>query len=395
MFGSVFLFAGLAAFWFLFLLPVLEWNSARSWPATAAVIRSSEIEVHRDDDGDSYSAEFTYDYVVDGTHYTNDRYTFLQISGSRKSARKLINKYPVGSEVMISYDPTDPQISVIDNSMGWRMLFGLLPLVFITIGGLLVWAGITGGWLVTKRVKRQMRGSQRSQLAAMATGSTALTTNRSETNDSHLPADQKDAELEGPQKLKPQSTPAMMLAFGALFALVWNGIVSFLVRDVILSGFPILQTLFAIPFVLVGIASLGFCIYSLMAMFNPKVEIALSNGAVHLGDEFDLAWEIIGDESCIRQLKITVEGQESATYSRGTSTITDTDTFAEIEVAQSNQTEQIRFGTATIRIPPETMHSFDGANNKIKWSIKVHGDIPRWPDVNQTMDFRVKPKAAS
>ena len=41
--------------------------------------------------------------------------------------------------------------------------------------------------------------------------------------------------------------------------------------------------------------------------------------------------------------------------------------------------------------PADTMHSFAGENNKIVWSIKVEGEIPIWPDVNEEFEIKVLP----
>ena len=38
------------------------------------------------------------------------------------------------------------------------------------------------------------------------------------------------------------------------------------------------------------------------------------------------------------------------------------------------------------------MHSFEADNNKIVWMIKLHADVPRWPDVKQDYKITVCPK---
>ena len=370
--------------WSLILVPVLEWQSAQSWPEAEAEILSSEIEEHDGDDSTSYSAEFTYRYKVGGKFYTNDRYTFLRTSGSRKSARKLLKKYPVGSTTRVSYNPDDPNESVMDNRMGWRLLYALFPLAFIAVGGLFVWGGLVGGWGDTKTVKKRRKKSL-SQSASQTRSINSL-------SPSNLPDDAQDEEFDGPKKLEPSYSPMMLLAVAGIFTLIWNGVIGFMAWNIINDGFPIFTILFFIPFLLVGIAGFGFCIYTFLATFNPKVEVALSNGAIRLGEEVDVAWEVVGDAARIRRLSITIEGQESATYRRGTDTITDTETFKKLDIVNSETTQKIQFGTATIKIPVDTMHSFDGGNNAIKWAIKVHGDIPRWPDINQSLEFRVRPR---
>ena len=47
-----------------------------------------------------------------------------------------------------------------------------------------------------------------------------------------------------------------------------------------------------------------------------------------------------------------------------------------------------------MEIPEDTMHSFASPNNEVVWSLVVSGDIPRWPDVDETFDIEVRPLAA-
>ena len=37
------------------------------------------------------------------------------------------------------------------------------------------------------------------------------------------------------------------------------------------------------------------------------------------------------------------------------------------------------------------MHSFTADNNKIIWSINIHGDIARWPDVKKDYTLVIHP----
>ena len=50
-------------------------------------------------------------------------------------------------------------------------------------------------------------------------------------------------------------------------------------------------------------------------------------------------------------------------------------------------------GSARVTIPEDTMHSFEFGNTKVVWSLKVTGDVPSWPDVDEEFDFVVRPSA--
>jgi hypothetical protein len=94
----------------------------------------------------------------------------------------------------------------------------------------------------------------------------------------------------------------------------------------------------------------------------------------------------------VKSFTITLQGREEATYRRGTSTATDKEIFATIEIAKSSRGRDLRRGKAKVSLPAGTMHSFKGSNNKILWSFQINGDIPKWPDVKEEYPFEVLPQ---
>ena len=60
-------------------------------------------------------------------------------------------------------------------------------------------------------------------------------------------------------------------------------------------------------------------------------------------------------------------------------------------VVDSHIDYEIARGSREIHIPEDTMHSFDGGNNKIGWYLKVAGDVPRWPDVDDEVPVDILP----
>ncbi len=71
--------------------------------------------------------------------------------------------------------------------------------------------------------------------------------------------------------------------------------------------------------------------------------------------------------------------------------MTDKSPFATYQLANASQEAAMRAGSAEIRIPVDTMHSFMGEHNKIIWAIHVHGDIPRWPDIKEEHRIEIAP----
>lgn len=390
LFGGIFFAAGAFFLWILVVNSMLLWSKARNWPTAEATISEAKIVESHDSDGSTYRAAFKYEYTIDGKQFSNDRYGLMRFSGSRRGAKKRLNQHPVGSKITIYYDPLEPEESLMNRQLGWEMLLGLIPIVFIVVGGGIIAWFATGRHLSWSQKQAAKLAKQQDRVPANLTAP-RLTPKANVVFED----DAKDQEFDKPLKLRPEHSRIMVLLGIALFALFWNGIVSvfvFHLFDTKKIGIGTIGLgLFLIPFVLIGLGLIGFWIYTFMTLFNPKVEIAMSNGAVPIGGEVDLAWEVIGNANRIRNLKIQIEGIESATYRRGTSTYTDTETFLKIPIVETGANDEIQFGSTTISIPDTTMHSLDTGDNQIKWLVKVHGEIRLWPDVNDSLAFRVTP----
>jgi hypothetical protein len=37
------------------------------------------------------------------------------------------------------------------------------------------------------------------------------------------------------------------------------------------------------------------------------------------------------------------------------------------------------------------MHTFKSPNNEVKWTVKLEGDIPMWPNLSEVFDIKVYP----
>jgi hypothetical protein len=373
-FGSIFFLVGTVLFWTLFLVPLYRANQAQRWPQAPCVIISSEVRMHSDSEGTSYSPEIHYQYTLDGAVLESTRYRFIDTSGGYSGAKRIVDKYPVGLNTKCFYDPKHPDQAVLDRTIGWGVLFGLVPLVFVLLGAGVVFAGIYGPRIGTRPQAIRFARSIQS-----ADGSSS---------------DAQAADFEGPKKLRPTEPRMMKLAGLLVTSLFWNGIVSVFVLQFLRQPQWFLG-LFLAPFVLVGILIILGFFHSLLAMANPKVEVALSNGAVSLGESIDVAWQLEGRTNRIRQLKVWIEAVEHATYTRGSSTITDKSIFQVITLYDGVDRTEFSFGTRTIQIPADTMHTFRASKNKVLWTVRIRGRIPFWPDIDEAFEFFVKPKRSA
>jgi hypothetical protein len=382
LFFGLFLAAGCAAFFFMFLRPVMQIAAARDWVERPCVIVSSKVGVHSDSDGSTYSVDIEYTYVVDGKQYKSDRYAFdVGSSSGRAGKQRVVDQYPAGSERTCYVDPRDPREAVLNRGFVPTLWFGLLPLVFVAVGG--------GGLLFCTRAAIKRGGPGRTSTTEWMPDDEQARVEKG------LQQGYGQAPALGPITLKPAVSPWGKLIGGLVFAVIWNGITSVFVTIAVMShlkGDPEwFLTFFIIPFVLVGLAAILFVGYSILALFTPQPVITISSPSVRLGESLRLSWLFGGAVSSLRRLTITVCGQESATYRRGTTTYTDTNVFLDIPVVDATDSFRIQRGDVEVQIPSDTMHSFESEHNKITWSITVKGEIAMWPDVDNSYQLLVLP----
>jgi len=97
------------------------------WPVTDGVILTAEIKSHSGEHGDTYSAEVTYSYRVNGTGYTGEKLAIGQMSSSSGYAQGVLQRYPVGKKVSVHYFPGDPTEAILETGIhgGMWICFGL------------------------------------------------------------------------------------------------------------------------------------------------------------------------------------------------------------------------------------------------------------------------------
>jgi len=376
-FFGVFLLAGCGAAYALFVGPVLQIFAARNWTQVPCEIVSSRVKTNSDSDGNTYSVDIVYRYTYHDRTYTSNQYHFMTGSSSGyRGKAEVVNRLPLGSQTTCYIDPANPADAVLERDANGELWFGLIPLVFVAVGaGGLIFtfrkkAGDSGGFIVPKPALATTGGTASRPLASGV-------------------ADQ------GPQTLKPSASPKAKMLGVILAALFWNGIVSIFIFSVGAGkwdGFSWFMGLFLIPFILVGLGLIGAVFYQLMALFNPRPRLTVSRGVLLPGDTIDVSWELQGRIDRLQGLQIALEGREEATYGRGTNTSTDKEVFALIQIVDTADPVAMHSGSAKLHVPPGAMHSFKAANNKIVWALKVHGEIPRWPDIKDEYPVEVSPK---
>jgi hypothetical protein len=375
---SVFLFAGIGVS-FATTPMLLEYFDSRTWVPTPARVESSRVQSNTDSDGTTYRVDILYKYEFDGREYGSNRYGFFNASSSGYAGKEaIVRQHAPGKRVECYVDPDDPTRAVLHRGWSWELLFGLFPLPFITVGLLGVIASL-------RRWQREKDGQPMSSFPPPPRGRQAVAQWQNAAKARQV------AQTAGPVVLKPTMSPVLKLILIGFFALLWNGIMIGAGIGTSREGVPGLVTCFMIPFYLVGLGLIGAVVYTALGLANPRPTITLADGRLALGSALDVSWTFSGKVERISQLKITLEGRESATYRRGTDTTTDRRTFERHVLLDSGNPMEIRSGRAQTVIPAETMHSFSASDNKIEWHIVVHGVIDNWPDVKEEYLVQIEP----
>ncbi|MBK9991906.1 MAG: DUF3592 domain-containing protein [Verrucomicrobia bacterium] len=371
-FFSIFLLVGVGVGYGFFVRPVIKIVAARNWPTVSCEILSSRVKTHSSDDGSTYSVDVVYRYTYQNRTYTANRYHFFTGSSSGYDGKaKAVRRFPAGGHASCFVNPADPTEAVLERGFTTMLWFGFIPLIFAVVGFFGVLHAIKGKTNPHLPPKHAFNTSVRSG------GADPTFTN---------------TDTAGPGTLQPSASPKVKL-FGLAFAAVfWNGIVSVFLFNVSWSGMGLFMGLFLLPFIAVGLGLIGGVFYQAMALFNPRPRLTVSRTIARPGDTIELSWAIEGRIDRLQRLQISLEGREEATYRRGTDNVTDKEVFARIPLLDTVDPIAMHSGSAKLQIPPDAMHSFKSANNKIVWALMLHGEIPRWPDIKDEYPYGIAPK---
>jgi len=178
--------------------------------------------------------------------------------------------------------------------------------------------------------------------------------------------------------------PGCQLGCVAIFAVLWNSIVSTFVfqaindwnRGQVQWG----GVLFLSPFVLIGLALIAVTLYLLLTVFVSllvgRVEVEVSDHPIAIGGTSRIQLAQFGVVPLAR-VKVMLVCTEEATYVAGTSQST---AKRDVESKVISHPDEDPSGgalplAAEFTVPPDAMHSFTAPNNKINWTIRVTGRV--------------------
>ena len=142
----VFVVVGGAAVWSGFELRDRAQRMIR-WPSVPGSVTGTDIVADGtfEDGSAAYYPRISYKYVVAGKEYSSQRRSLINVGAGRflrAGLRKTVERYPVGSEVTVFYDPADPSEAILE-----RPDPVLGPTLLCAFGGMLAVGVPLWSWL--------------------------------------------------------------------------------------------------------------------------------------------------------------------------------------------------------------------------------------------------------
>jgi hypothetical protein len=395
LFGLVFAGFGSLFVVIFFLLPLMRALNAHGWVEVPCTIIESRVGESSDSDGTTYRVEVRFAYHFQpgalepdpqAPRYESTRYDFAEgiyTSGYDGKAAEVALLAP-GTQTTCRVDPENPAEAVLRPGIPGEVWFGLIPLIFPLVGIAIMIAGFRG--------MRRQRLESEGRLGISSGLSNRRASGPADGNTSAIDDDGQT----GPRELRPAQGRLFKLIFIGIFALFWNGIswaiflafVPEALQGELIAWIPVL---FISIFLLIGLVMIGAFVHQLLALSNPRLRLTIARWP-RPGETLELEWECQGNPSRLTALRLTLEGRESATYTRGTDTVTDSHVFARIELTKTDDPSAMLSGKARVVLPLTTVPTFIASRNKLEWILSVRGTIPRWPDLSDDYPITILPR---
>jgi hypothetical protein len=367
-FGAFFLIGAVGS-WFLLIGPAIRILDARDWPSVPCKVLSSRVQTHRGSKSTTYRVDILYAYSIDGREHRASRYRFVGGASSGYDGKaRVVAQYPPGAERVCYVNPKDARDAVLDRGFSPVMFFGLIPVVFLTIG----LVGLSAAF-------RKRHESTDSPAASLGSAAESGTHDAVDTSPSHL---------------KPNSSPMAKFIGGLIFSLFWNGIVSVFVLQAIQmwrsgSGEKWFLSVFLIPFVLVGAGMIAFTIHSFFGLFSPRANLRLSQTSVAAGQTVELTWEFTGRIDKLRELHLQLVARRERDEGSGKNRRTRRDVIYTGEIAHYTNSNDIRSGTVLCPIPVDQPPTdVDGAN-RVLWHVRLRAKVDFGADLSDDYPITV------
>jgi hypothetical protein len=357
---------GVAVMVFALVLP--EWRVNHVYVETRCVVLDKRLVENSDEDGTTYRPEVLVRYAVAGQQHQVWAYNaFGGSSGFRSAQQAILDRFTIGREYSLWYDPARPDKAVLIRGYTWGLyLFFIIPVAILV-------AGLVGGVHALRR-----------HLAPPAPPP--------------VPAPGPSCIPDPAAYAAPATVLAVGLKPGTSPLQSWGGVIVVLVVAGLLIGLglvPLGVGLFRFIFLVLGALALcGGVTGLLVHLCVGRTAAELSAHPVRPGEPFEVCVRQEGPAR-LRSLRVSLVCEEQATYQQGTDTRTETKCVYRQNLLHRGEVVAERDAPFEYRtevtLPGGAMHSFAAAHNRVRWRLVVRGEPAGLPHFERDFPFVVAP----
>lgn len=391
--------AGLFVLYFMLVVPQLQANT--EFVAHRCLVLDKRIGEKEGDDGMLYRPEIQIEYSIQGERFvvwTYDIWIFDATGGysaGREENQRILDRFEVGREYVCWYDPQDPSRVVLVRAYRWWLgLLFILPVSFILIGaGRLVYLLLLAGKSAECRSAFTQKAARLAPFEEKGSGAADFPA---------IPAGVNLTDSPGTAlafRLPAAATPSVALGTTLAAAVIWNGIVAWLLVVSVrghMRGQPDWPlTVFSLIFAAVGLVLVAWAArHAMVATGVGPTLLEISDQPLRPGGRYQLFVSQTG-RLRLRCFEVLLACEEEATYRHGTDTRKELCRVLEQPVFRRDDFDPGRpapfAASCEVQMPERAMHSFQSAHNEVNWRFIVRGKIAGWPDYERSFPVLVYP----
>jgi hypothetical protein len=384
-----------------FVLP--EWRVNHEFVATTCKVLDKRIGERHGEDGPLFRPELKIEYEAGGATYRDWHYDIHQhkidggYGGGRENAQAILDQFAVSGPAKnvrypCWYDPMNPYVAVLVR--GYRPWFWwafTVPASFVLIGaGGLIYTLLQWGKSAEQRAVMAQRVQERDFFGTGGGDPSPYLSIPAGADITNSPGTRLSFRL-------PMSTSPGWALFGALvFCLVWNVSVFAAILIGLQMAGPVGWFLaILVPLGVMGVGAIVLFLRQLLvaARVGPTL-LEISGHPLQPGEQYRLFLSQSG-RFRIRDLRVSLVCEETATYRQGTNSRTETQEVQRHELFRRQQFEIERglpFETELdFSVPEGAMHSFKADHNEINWALRVESDPVGRPRCQRSFPVIVLP----
>ncbi len=380
----------------LFQFVVTEWRVNHEFVATTCKVLDKRIGERRGEDGPLFRPEIKIEYEVGGATYRDWHYDIHQhkidggYSSGRENAQAIVDQFAVSGAAKDGryrcwYDPMNPYVAVLVRGYRpWLWWAFTVPASFVLIGaGGLIYTLLQWGKSAEQRAVMSQRVQEGDFFGAGGGPPSPCLFVPAGANITNSPGTRLSF------RLPTTKSPGWAL-FGALvFCVVWNvSLFAAILIGLRMAGRTGWFLAIFVPLAIIGLGAIVLFLRQLViaARIGPTL-LEISGHPLQPGERYRLFLSQSGRLS-IRDMRVSLVCEETATYRQGTNSRTETQEVQRHELFRRQQFEIERglpFETELeFSVPEGAMHSFKADHNEINWALSVESD-PARPAQLQTL----------